>query len=373
MNEPGEKGQRQSGPGFENALRTCLLSGIILYDLQSATATLSPEARQVLGMPSDAGSEVPVASMPSGISALAREALDGGHIVSARQISISTQQGTRSVHVSAVPLKSMSSSSVVVLTVHALSTTNSFLQQIRQLDRLANTGTLAAGMAHEIKNALVAGRTFLDLLLEKNTDAELVQIVRRETGRIDAIVSRMLRFAAANTTSLALVHLHDVLDHALRLVQPQLNARSIALERAFHATPDTANGDEYELQQAFVNLLLNALEAMSERGKLEVLTTNLNSSDGSPVLQVVVRDTGSGIKPEHMQHLFEPFFTTKTSGTGLGLAITRRIIEEHSGSITAASTAGQGTTFTVLLPMLAAKKSDQSDSVPARSPRRKAP
>src|SRR5690348_7152954 len=131
MNEPGEKGQRQSGPGFENALRTCLLSGIVLYDLQSGTATLSPEARQVLGMPSDAGSEVPVASMPSGISALAREALDGGHIVSARQISISTQQGTRSVHVSAVPLNSMSSSSVVVLAVHALSTTNSFLQQIR--------------------------------------------------------------------------------------------------------------------------------------------------------------------------------------------------------------------------------------------------
>jgi len=349
MNDPGEKGQRQSGPGFENALRTCLLSGIVLYDAQSGTATLSPEARQVFGMPTNVGSEVPIASLPPGIAEVAKDALEGKS-VSARQVSFSNDQGRRSVHVSAVPLKSKSNDATVVLAVHALSTSNPFLQQIRQLDRLANTGTLAASMAHEIKNALVAGRTFLDLLLEKNTDEELVQIVRRETGRIDAIVSRMLRFAAANTTSLKLVHVHDVLDHALRLVQPQLNGASIRLERAFHANPDTINGDEYELQQAFVNLLLNALEAMSEHGELAVVTDNHSLPNGSRCLQVVIRDSGTGIRPENMEHLFEPFFTTKTTGTGLGLAITRRIIEEHGGSISVASNQREGTAFTVCLP-----------------------
>jgi len=359
MNEPGETGQRQSGPGFENALRTCFLSGIVLFDAQSGVATLSPEARQILGMTSEKSAELPLDGLPPGIVGLAREVLSGGKAVSARQITLQAKQGHANVYVSAVPLKSVSIDSAVVLTVHALSTSSPFLQQIRQLDRLANTGTLAAGMAHEIKNALVAGRTFLDLLLEKNTDAELVQIVRRETGRIDAIVSRMLRFAAANSTSLVPLHLHEALDHALRLVQPQLSGKSIALERMFHANPDSIKGDEYELQQAFVNLLLNALEAMSDHGNLRVSTDALSSPGAAPRVQVTVQDSGTGILPEHMQHLFEPFFTTKAFGTGLGLAITRRIIEEHDGTITAASRPGQGTTFTLLLPLL-----EQHDTAP---------
>lgn len=352
MNDRGETGQRQSGLGFENALRTCFLSGIVLFDPQMGVATLSPEARQILGLASEKTSEIPLDSLPVGIVGLAREVLSGGRAVSARQITVQTKEGNKCAYISAIPLKSVSVNSAVVLTVHALSATSPFLQQIRQLDRLANTGTLAAGMAHEIKNALVAGRTFLDLLLEKNTDAELVQIVRRETGRIDAIVSRMLRFASANTASLVPLRLHEELDHALRLVQPQLNSRSIILERAFHAIPDSIRADEYELQQAFVNLLLNALEAMSDHGKLRVATDALSSPDEPPAVQVSLEDNGTGILPEHMQHLFEPFFTTKAFGTGLGLAITRRIIAEHGGSITAASQPGQGTTFTLILPLL---------------------
>jgi two-component system sensor histidine kinase AtoS len=238
-----------------------------------------------------------------------------------------------------------------VLTLVCLKSTHQFRQQIRQLDRLANMGTLAAGMAHEIKNALVAGRTFLDLLLEKNTDAELVQIVRRENGRIDAIVSRMLRFGSSTTTSLKAVHLHEVLDHALRLVQPQVSDKLIVLERAFRANADTIQGDEYELQQAFVNLLLNSLEAMSDKARLTIATENpAPSGNAPPCLKIVVQDTGAGILSEHMERLFEPFFTTKDSGTGLGLAITRRIIEGHNGTISVDSMPGQGTTFTVLLP-----------------------
>jgi signal transduction histidine kinase len=351
MNEPGDTALRKSGLGFENALGACLLSGIVLYDSKSGTATVSPEARQILGLSSELPSEIPLKNLPAAVGELAREALAGGNAVSARQVTVTTKRGTDSVHVSAVPLKSSSANSAVVLTVHAFSTTTPFIQQIRQLDRLANTGTLAAGMAHEIKNALVAGRTFLDLLLEKNTDAELVQIVRRETGRIDAIVSRMLRFAAPNTTSMISVHLHEVLEHALRLVQPQIAAKAIHLERSFGANPDLTRGDEYELQQAFVNLLLNALEAMSDHGQLRISTSIVSTTnEAAPSLVTMVQDSGAGILPEHMQRLFEPFFTTKSSGTGLGLPITRKIIEEHGGVIEVASRAGQGTTFTVRLP-----------------------
>jgi signal transduction histidine kinase len=125
------------------------------------------------------------------------------------------------------------------------------------------------------------------------------------------------------------------------------------LESAFEAEPDTAKGDEYELQQGFVNLLLNALDALSENGVLRVTTDTVTEvSAGTRQLRISIRDNGVGISQEHMSHLFEPFFTTKAAGTGLGLVITRRIIQEHGGTISVQSAPGQGTTFTVLLPAL---------------------
>ena len=353
MNEPGESGQKQSGPGFVNALQACLVSGVVLVDGQSNRATVTPEAGKLIGLPADSAAEMPLEALPAGLAGIAREALASGKPSASRQIEVGAEHPRRSVFVSAMPLGSGSKNAAVVLTLHALSTSCQFQQQIRQLDRLANAGTLAAGMAHEIKNALVAGRTFLDLLLEKNTDSDLVQVVRRETARIDAIVSRMLRFSGTTAAELAPLHVHEVLDHALRLVQPQLTQGGIQMERSFKSNPDLALGDEYELQQAFVNLLLNALEAMPQNGKVTIGTENLlEGPGGHGCVRVVFLDTGTGILPEHMNHLFEPFFTTKDYGTGLGLATTRRIIQDHGGSISVESRPGQGTTFAILLPLL---------------------
>jgi signal transduction histidine kinase len=223
-------------------------------------------------------------------------------------------------------------------------------ERLAQLDRLASMGTLAAVMAHEIKNALVAGKTFIDLLLEKNQDSELVDVVRREMGRIDAIVSRMLRFGGPARSGFSEVRLHEILDHSLRLAQPILEDKSITLTRSFEAARDLTQGDAYQLQQAFVNLVLNALEATGPHGTLSVATEVIAAVPAR--LRVTIKDSGVGIPAEHMARLFEPFFTTKPNGTGLGLAITRRIILEHGGDITAESQPGNGTTFCVLLPVL---------------------
>jgi signal transduction histidine kinase len=125
------------------------------------------------------------------------------------------------------------------------------------------------------------------------------------------------------------------------------------LQGDFQAATDLIKADEYELHQAFVNLLLNALEAMPQEGTLSVRTTKSELSNGQPSIQVEIVDTGSGILPEHMDQVFEPFFTTKAAGTGLGLAVTRRIIEEHGGSISVQSQPDQGTTFVVKLPLVA--------------------
>ena len=235
-------------------------------------------------------------------------------------------------------------------------------ERLEQLDRLATIGTLAASMAHEIRNALVPGKTFVDLLLEKHPDAELADLVRREMGRIDAIVSRMLNFSGPTRHALSEVRLHEVLEHSLRLVQPQLESRTISLSRSFLAAPDVVKGDEYQLQQAFVNLFLNAFDAMGTNGTLSVATETIprDAHSGShkalanqTQLRVAIKDNGAGIPPEVMGRLFEPFFTTKPSGTGLGLAITRRIILEHRGDISVESQPGIGAAFHILLPVSA--------------------
>jgi signal transduction histidine kinase len=233
-------------------------------------------------------------------------------------------------------------------------------ERLAQLDRLANMGTLAAVMAHEIKNALVAGKTFVDLLLEKHSDAELTELVRREMGRIDAIVGRMLRFGGPARSGFGEVRLHEVLEHSVRLIEPPLHDKSITLTCTFQAAADVVQGDAYQLQQAFVNLLLNALDATPPNGNLWVGTETLaagGSGTGaglgqghSAALQVTIKDSGMGITAEDMARLFEPFFTTKPNGTGLGLSITRRIIQEHRGEITVESEPGNGTAFRIRLP-----------------------
>ncbi len=233
------------------------------------------------------------------------------------------------------------------------------IPNLQHLDRLASIGTLAAGMAHEIKNALVAGKTFIDLLLEKNQDNELTQIVRREIGRIDSIVNQMLRFASPAPPSFCSVRLHEILDHSLRLIQHRLEGNSIFLKREYAATSDLIRGDDRQLAQAFVNLFLNALEAMGPEGTLTVATEVLSAdsvsshsrtqSNGQRV-RVSISDTGSGISTANIKRLWEPFFTTKSNGTGLGLTITRRIMLDHRGAIDVQSAPNHGTAFHLLFP-----------------------
>jgi signal transduction histidine kinase len=246
-----------------------------------------------------------------------------------------------------------------VVIVEDLEAARKLEHHLRRLDRLADLGTLAAGMAHEIKNALVAGKTFIELLLEKNREAELAGVVKREIGRIDAIVSRMLKYAGDREREFKPLRVHELLEHSLRLVEPQLNGKAIRLERSFLAAADLVEGNENELQQAVVNLVLNSLEAMSPGGTLAISTSPGEDAEpvrpGAPAsasrIQILIRDTGPGIAPDNLPRVFAPFFTTKPEGTGLGLAITQRIVLEHAGTIRVESEVNRGTQFCIILPL----------------------
>ena len=341
-------------------LRNHLSCGVILVNSGNKVGVLTGQARHLLGLAPDPAVLPAFEALPAPVQAIVRETLAAGKAPADRQIELEAGiRGKIMLHLSAVPLEPNRKNSGVMVVLNDLTTARQLDERLGQLDRLANLGTLAATMAHEIKNALVAGKTFIDLLLEKYKDAELVEVVRREINRIDAIVSRMLKFSGPGRAEFGEVHLHEVLEHSLRLVEPQLANKSAVLNRSFQAAPDLLQGDDYQLQQAFVNLFLNAVEALGPNGTLSITTDTYAPSANSgkrggpanrPQLRVAIKDTGTGIAPENMARLFEPFFTTKPQGTGLGLPITRRIIQEHRGAISVESQPGQGTTFQILLP-----------------------
>jgi signal transduction histidine kinase len=342
------------------ALRDCLAPGVLVVSHREQIFSCSPEVERLLGLPHGQLVNAPLARLPEPLPNLVRE-------VFATHKAASTGDPTllggdahcRRFHVTALPLQPGTNTTDVLI---LLSDVTGFLQleqTVTRLDRLATIGTLSASMAHEIKNALVAVKAFVDLLLEQNKDTELATIVGREMNRVNSIVRQLLKFGGPNKQTLSTVRLHDVLEHSLRMVQHQLDGKLISITRSFNAAPDAVHGDDCQLEQVFVNLFLNAIEATGDNGTLTVTTDLLTiSPPGSaspppasePHVRILVADTGMGIAPENLDRMFEPFFTTKSHGTGLGLPVTRRIVQEHQGQITVQSEPKKGTTFSILLP-----------------------
>ncbi|MBM4163482.1 MAG: PAS domain-containing protein [Lentisphaerae bacterium] len=239
-------------------------------------------------------------------------------------------------------------------------------EQIRRSDRLASIGTMAAGMAHEIKNPLVGLKTFIQLLPDHYEDPDFrntfVPLLGNEVERINAIVSQLLNFSRPVKPTLNPLALHATLDAARTLVAQQIKARGLVFERHYEAENDRLLGDQGLLSQLFINLFLNGMDAMEPGGTLTVTTQAVRRPDprwahaGTPAeawIEVRVQDTGRGISPEDKPQIFDPFFTTKATGTGLGLSVAHGIVIEHRGMIDVESIPGAGACFRVLLPLLA--------------------
>jgi len=253
----------------------------------------------------------------------------------------------------------------VLLVVQDTSAIRKLEEQIRRSDRLASIGTLAAGMAHEIKNPLVCLKTFVQLLPSRYDDPDFrntfIPLLGNEVERINAIVSQLLNFSRPVKPTLVPLSLHAALDAAWQLAAQQIKSKGLVFERQYNAGRDRLLGDQRLLGQVFLNLFLNGIDAMERGGKLTVSTLTVPCPEqpwhygvpGAPEwIEVRVSDTGRGIAPEDRQRIFDPFFTTKDNGTGLGLSVVHGIILEHQGLIDVESVLGTGTCFRVLLPLL---------------------
>jgi two-component system NtrC family sensor kinase len=224
-------------------------------------------------------------------------------------------------------------------------------QQIGRTEKLASIGRLAAGVAHEINNPLTGVLTFAHLMREKpNMDEQDLQdldLIIHETTRAADIVRGLLDFARERAAIKEPLDINEVVRRTTKLIRNQkLFDRIVIEEHLKDGLPDV-DGDMNQLQQVFLNLSLNACEAMPDGGRLTIASR----SEGDKVL-VSLADTGCGIKKEHFDKIFEPFFTTKPvgKGTGLGLSVSYGIVHQHGGTLELESDEGKGTQFTIILP-----------------------
>jgi two-component system nitrogen regulation sensor histidine kinase GlnL len=343
--------------GFNRLVQGELTVATLVFDTHQQLRLQSPDAARMLGLEGPFAALQHAKTFPQPVCDLVQKALHTDATASNTQLF--QRQGTPPLplRLTALPLMHADGRNSVAVFIQDVSLARRLEADMRQLDRLASVGTLAAEMAHEVRNALVAVKTFVDLLLEQNPQAELGETVQREIKRMDAIVAQVLKYSRPSAADFSPTGIHELLERTLQLVRPRCDGRNITVVTRFAAQPDLVHGNEGYLEQAILNLLLNATEAMTGDGTLTVETDRVAGVTGASLpdaaaqpIRIVIRDTGAGIASEHLARLFEPFFTTKPNGTGLGLAITRRIVHEHRGLITAESEPGRGTAFQILLP-----------------------
>lgn len=226
-------------------------------------------------------------------------------------------------------------------------------------NRLIELGTIAAGIAHEIRNPLASIRTFAQLLPDKAHDPEFQNEFRRmvlqDVDRITRVIQSMLAFARPGTISIAEYDAAELVDEAVMLVAPHLKSKRIALTKQFHEAL-RLRCDKQQIIQVLVNLLTNAAQVLPEEGRIRVATgvremDALDRAGKQKFVIIEVADNGPGVAPAVRHRLFDPFFTTKPEGTGLGLSISQKIVRDHGGIITVSSVEGKGTSFHVNLPM----------------------
>ena len=227
-------------------------------------------------------------------------------------------------------------------------------EQIRRAQSLAALGTMAAGIAHEINNPIAGMQNCVRTLLKGNWDkarlAQYLELLREGLERIGRTVGQLLNFAREAKPQATRVSLRPLLQRCLTLLGHEFTARQIATSLHLDGHVSDILGDPHQLEQVFLNIIMNAIEAMNNGGRLEI---SVRERRDPRFVQVAVIDTGAGISSEHLPRIFDPFFTTKEVGknTGLGLSVSYGIVRTHGGYIDVESTVGTGTTVRVDLPV----------------------
>jgi two-component system sensor histidine kinase PilS (NtrC family) len=337
---------------FHQNIIQSLDSGLITTDRYGKISFLNRTAHRILGIDKHPGISMDLDSLLSPATVSSGAEPSTWEDVSKREETTLKRADGEVIHLglSKSPLRDMHGAVVgSILIFQDITRIKDMEEQIRRADRMVSIGQMAAGIAHEIRNPLASHTGSMQVLKEEMTlsdgDSDLMNIILRESERLNQLVTDFLLFAQPPKSEFSLITLSELVDETLQMLRnsPQFNGH-ISLSTTFSHEARVL-GDPHQLKQVFWNLFLNAVQEMNGGGELAVVVEQEKDS-----IKLCVSDTGKGVAAQDREKIFEPFFTTKESGTGLGLAIVHRIVETHGGKIRVDSEIGRGTTFTLCLP-----------------------
>jgi len=345
------------------AILESLVGGVLTIDMEGRITIINRAASRILELPSK--SPYPnlddLARKHRHLVEVIRLALRENQYVQDDDVAFVTSRAERLIlrtTVSAQVDEHARTVGLVVL-VKDVSKIVALEQELRKRDRMVTAGTLAAGVAHEIRNPLSAIELNLRLLrdevaplLPDRADMEeYFDVLFAETQRLNRITSSFLQLSRPEELVKVDIPIHAPVQRVLRLIESEAKAKNIFFDLDLRATGTQVSGDPTKLEQVCLNLLINSMQSMPNGGRIRVTSSRGASEDGGFV-DLVVEDQGIGIPPENIPRMFDPYFTTRTDGTGLGLAIADRIVTNHGGAILVESTLGAGTSVTVRLPIV---------------------
>jgi len=345
-----------------------MINGLITVDLDGRVVTLNPAAELMTGFFAGEATGRYCTDVFAGTPQLGEilmETIASRTAYPGMAVTVRRRNGrTLSVEISAAPLKGGEGKDLGVIAVmRDLTVVRELETRLRRSDRLAALGSLAAGLAHEIKNPLTSLLTFSRHLTRRFDDEQFREkfqsVVPHELQRINGIVERLLELARPSRLTFAAVRLPALLERVVDLCAHELDGRGVRLTREYARDLPAIWADADALHQSLVNLVRNALDAMPAGGRLvlrvgwagsdDIVVAGARNPGAARRVQIEVEDSGVGIAPEAADRVFNPFFSTKESGTGLGLALTHKIIEDHGGVIDFRAAPGGGTIFRIAL------------------------
>ena len=326
--------------------------GLVATNKDGKISIYNKAAERITGLDlKNARGKEPANIMPANFCGL-REHLDRGESISEKEMECEFTADK------IVPL-SISASSIVneegnfvgqVLILRDLGEIRRLEDEVRRKEKLAAIGGLAAGVAHEIRNPLSSIKGIASYYKSKfadgSEDKEMAGVMIEEVDRLGRVISQLLEFARPAELKLRPANLNEILEHSARLVKQEAIAKNIQIDLDLTPKGEPVVVDPDRLTQCFLNVYLNGLQAMENGGRLTISNYIRGGS-----FAVDIKDSGSGISVDDLAKIFDPYFTTKTKGTGLGLAIVHKIVEAHQGQVKVRSTIGQGTVFSIILPL----------------------
>ncbi len=335
---------------FANEVVAHLPVGLVATDPQGQIAFYNASAEKLIGVPQHkALGKKPEILLSEGMGEF-KSVLDSQQTVQEKEmVWLLDDRSSATLSVSATRIVNELDRLVGhVVILRDLSEVRRLQGEIQRQEKLAALGGMAAGVAHEIRNPLSSIKGMATYLAGKTSneeDQQAANVMVQEVDRLNRVISELLEFARPSDVTLRSADLPELLQHSLRLIQKDAEAKSIETELDVQGPICRSFIDPDRFSQCLLNLYLNAIAAMPDGGKLTVDCFQ----DASDQITIAIADTGEGIAEEYLSEIFNPYFTTKSTGTGLGLAIVHKIVEAHEGRIGVQSTS-RGTTFTLFLP-----------------------